>query len=78
MADIHLIDVTVHVDETLDAAARRQLEEDLRDQPGVVSVRASAKTPHLFIVTYNPEYIQAQAILRTVTHGHLHAELIGM
>jgi len=78
MADIHLIDVTIHIDETLDADTRRQLEEDLRDQPGVVSVHASGKTPHLMVVTYNPEQIQSQAILRTVTHGHLHAELIGM
>ncbi|MEJ2451840.1 MAG: ATP-binding protein [Gammaproteobacteria bacterium] len=78
MTDIQLIDVTVHVDETLDADAHQQLEADLRDQPGVVSVRAPGNTPHLFIVTYNPDAIQPQAILRTVTHGHRHAELIGM
>lgn len=78
MATIKLADVTVHVDETLDAATRDKLEKDLRAQDGVISVHTSEGTPHLIVVTYDPDHTKSQKILGVVLGDQLHAELIGL
>ena len=78
MSNIKLADVTVHVDETLDAATRTKLEEDLRAQDGVVSVHSSEGTPHLVVVTYDPDHTKSNEILGVVLGEQLHAELIGL
>lgn len=78
MSDIKLTDVTIHVDETINAGTREQLETDLRAQDGVISVHSSEKTPHLIVVTYDPDHAKSKEILGTVMSEHLHAELIGM
>jgi len=78
MSDIKLSDVTIHVDETMDSGARERLEADLRTQEGVVSVHTSDKTPHLVVVTYDPDHTRSREILNTIMSEHLHAELIGM
>lgn len=78
MANISLADVTVHVDESIDAGIRKKLEDDLRSRDGVVSVRSSERTPHLIVVTYDPGHATGKDILRVVLGDHLHAELIGL
>ena len=78
MSNIKLADVTVHVDETLDAATRAKLEEDLRSQDGVISVHSSEETPHLIVVTYDPDHTKSREILGIVLGEQLHAELIGL
>lgn len=78
MSNINLTDVTIHVDETIQAGARNKLETDLRAQEGVISVHSSENTPHLIIVTYDPDHAKSREILNTVLSEHLHAELIGM
>ena len=78
MSIIKLADVTVHVDEMLDAATRAKLEDDLRSQDGVISVHSSEKTPHLIVVTYDPDHAKSKQILGVVLGEHLHAELVGL
>jgi len=78
MANIYLADVTVHVDETLDGETRAKLEEDLRSLEAVVSVHSSEETPHLIVVTYDPEHTRSKEILGIVLGEQLHAELIGL
>lgn len=77
MASISTVDVTIHVDETLDHAARSKLENDLRSQDGVTGVQSSEKAPHLLIVRYDPSHATSKNILKVVLGEHLHAELIG-
>lgn len=77
MANTMLADVTIHVDESLDQAARRKLENDLRSQDGVISVQPSEKAPHLLIVKYDPAHATSRKILKVVLGEQLHAELIG-
>ena len=76
--DINLVDLTVHIDEDLNAEQRATIEESLRALDGVVSVHNADKTPHLTIVSYNPDKTDSQAILKRVTDQGAHAELIGM
>ena len=78
MANINLADVTIHIDENLDADARAKLEEGLRSQDGITSVHSSEKTPHLVVVTYDLSHIKSKEILRVVLGENIHAELIGL
>ncbi len=78
MANIQLVDVTVHVDETLTDEKRAQLEKDLRALDGVISVHTSKQTPHLAVVTYDPEHMKNREIIRAVLGERLHAQLIGL
>jgi len=76
--NISLVDVIVHIDQTLDPHRRRQIEDDLRAMDGVVSVHNPDDRPHLTIIAYNPDKTSSAAILRTITNEGVHAELIGL
>jgi len=76
--NISLVDVTMHIDENLNAEQKGTLEESLRTLDGVVSVHNSEKTPHLSIVQYNPDKIDSKSILKRITDQGAHAELIGL
>ncbi len=78
MTDVPLVDVTLHVDETLDAAKRAEMEAGLRALDGVVSVHGPDDKPHLVVVEYNPDKLRSTDILETVTRQGVHAELIGL
>lgn len=76
--NIPIVDVVVHIDETLDRQRRSRIEDNLRAMDGVVSIRNPDDRPHLILIAYNPDKTSSAAILRTVTNEGLHAELIGM
>ncbi len=78
MSDIELADVTIHIDKSLDAEARVELENALRAIQGVVSVHIAEKTSHLVVVGYNPQLTSSKDILATVTAKDGHAELVGL
>lgn len=78
MANIKLVDVTVHVDETLPQEARQRVEERLRGVDGVVSVALHEEHAHLVVVEYNPDLTNSQTILHNVRDMGVHAELIGL
>lgn len=76
--DIQLADVTVHMDENLDAAMRKRIEDKVRAIEGVVAFHNPENRPHLAVVEYNPERVNSKAILAAVTSEGIHAELIGL
>ena len=76
--DINLVDLTVHIDEDLNPEQRITVQDSLRALDGVVSVHGSSKTPHLTIVSYNPEVMDSQKILKRIMDQGAHAELIGL
>lgn len=76
--DINLVDLTIHIDENLTTEQRETIQESLRALDGIVSVHNADKTPHLTIVSYNPDKLDSQAILKRITDQGAHAELIGM
>lgn len=76
--DIKLVDVTVHIDETLSKEQRQGMEDTLRALDGVVSVAAKGEKPHLVVVEYNPDRISSGAILSAVKNLGVHAELVGL
>jgi hypothetical protein len=76
--DITLVDVTIHIDETVDESRRPKLVDKVRQQDGVVSVGYHDEKPHLMIIEYNPEKINSTTLLQTIKDEGLHAELIGL
>jgi hypothetical protein len=76
--DIELADVTIHIDETIDAAGREKLEAAWRARDGVVSVHWDEKKGHLAIVEYNPAKVASQDLHDIVLGNGLHAELVGL
>lgn len=50
-------DVVIHVNESMDEAARHALEEQMRSIDGVIAPRFNQDTTHLMIVAYNPDTI---------------------
>lgn len=76
--DIKLVDVMVHVDESIDTAARGQMEDAVRALDGVVSVAQHDDKPHLMMVEYNPDKTSSSAILSCVKGQGVHAEIIGL
>jgi hypothetical protein len=76
--DITLTDVMIHIDETLPAETRAEVEGRLRAVDGVVSVKNPDSKPHLTIVEYRPDKTDAQALLRGVREQGYHAELVGL
>ncbi len=76
--DIKLVDVTVHIDENIDHAARENVADKVRALDGVVAAAAHDEKPHLMVVEYNPEKTNSSAILACVKSAGIHAELIGL
>ncbi len=74
----NLVDVTIHIDETLNAEQRGTIEESLRALDGVVSVHNGDKTPHLTIVEYDPAAMDSHKILQRVIDQGAHAEMVGL
>jgi len=70
-------DVTIHIDETLDATALLALQQDLVRMKGVEHVDAAREHPHLMVVRYDNQRLDSGTILsECYDHGY-HAELIG-
>ena len=76
--NIQIADITLHIDESLDAENHARIETAIRAVDGVVSVHAQTDRPHLMIVGYNPEKTSSAAILEAATAQGIHAELIGL
>ena len=76
--NIDLADVTIHVDETLDASGISPLDAAFREQDGVVSVHVDEKRPHLFVLEYNPVKVNSSDLLKVVQQQGMHAELVGL
>ena len=73
-----MVDVTVHIDETLDSMLRGQIADKLRMIRGITNASIRDKTPHLMVVEFDPEQLCTRDILDAVTSNGVRAELIGL
>ena len=74
----HIADVTIHIDETLPAARRAAVLDEMRHYEGVIEVEANDEHPHLAVVKYDADKTQSLSILEKIKADGLHAELIGL
>jgi hypothetical protein len=75
---MQMVDVTIHVDETIDHERRIGIADAVRAHKGVMAVAHHDEKPHLMIVEYDPAAVTAQALLRLVRDKGVHAELVGL
>ena len=71
-----IVDITVHIDETLNDRELVNLEQAVRSDEGVVSVGHNGNR-HLMMVLYDAEEIKGRDILNRVTDQGFHGELVG-
>jgi hypothetical protein len=72
------VDVTVHIDETLDHSKLAAVAERVRGGFGVASAVFHDTRPHFLLVRYDPSKISSEAVHHLVTEQGVHAELIGL
>lgn len=70
-------DVVIHVNETLDTQARRDLEDRIRGIDGVIAPRFNDHTPHLMVVAYDPSRVRTKTLLDAVLSQGFHAQHCG-
>ncbi len=74
----YIVDIEVHIDETLTEGSKADLVDYIRHLEGVVSAGFSLEKPHLMFVGYSTNALQAKDILDRVQKKGVHAELIGL
>lgn len=75
---MHLADLLIHVNETLEATERASLEEELRKAKGVIAPRFNKETSHLLLVSYDPQEINSHNLVNRVKDNGYNAQLVGM
>jgi hypothetical protein len=70
-------DITIHINETLDAKRMQDLEHDISMLGGIDEVCCNHQHPHLMVVKYDHEKMNSAAILSSFFDHGLNAELIG-
>ncbi len=69
--------VVVHIDENLTDEQIQKIEKQLSSVDGVMSSCVNVRTPHLFVIDYDPKLTHTGQLLQEVKNKHLSAQLIG-
>lgn len=75
---MHVADTLIHVNETLGSNEQESLQEELRKLSGVIAPRFNRGSPHLLLVSYNPQEVGSLKLLNRVKANGYHAQLVGM
>ncbi|MDX9994420.1 MAG: hypothetical protein RBS28_03780 [Rhodocyclaceae bacterium] len=73
-----LADVLVHVNENMDEAALRNIEQDIRKDIGVISVGHRSGQTHILMVVYDSGATRAAKLLQPLRAQGLHVQVIGL
>lgn len=73
-----IVDMIVHVDETIPSEKMHELEDAVRTDACVISACSSNENPHMLVVTYNPACTSSSKLLHMVQAQGVHAELVGL
>jgi hypothetical protein len=73
-----IVDMIVHVNETIPSERMHELEDVVRTDACVVSACSSNDNPHLLMVTYNPACTSSGNVLNMIQAQGVHANLVGL
>jgi len=73
-----IVDMIVHVDETVPAERMHELEDVVRTDACVISACTSHENAHMLLVTYNPACTTSGNVLHMVQAQGVHANLVGL
>lgn len=73
-----LVDITMHIDQSIPQADLEKLRDRLLTTNGVMAADYQQKTPHLMVIGYDPDRINAREFIRIAQQNGVHAELLGL
>lgn len=73
---MHTPDVTIHINEALDATKQDALESAMRQIDGVIAPRFNL--PNMLVVLYNSDKTSPAVLLNAVTSRGYQAQLVGL
>lgn len=71
-------EVVIHLDESVDEEMLDNIEQDIRRDPGIVSVGHRPNRHHLMMVVYDTAEARGAHLLHHFQDRGLHAQLVGM
>ena len=74
----NMVDVTLHIDETLPHSARESLRDKFLAYEGVLAAAYHDKQPHLMVIEYDPDVTGSSEFIALANEQGVHAELIGL
>ncbi|MGM0594770.1 MAG: hypothetical protein ACQETD_09560 [Pseudomonadota bacterium] len=69
-------DIMLHIATSLDHDEQQALETAMRETDGVIAPRFNK--PHLLVVSYNPQQVDASQLLSVATQRGHETQLVGM
>ncbi|MGD2138723.1 MAG: hypothetical protein PVF08_10735 [Gammaproteobacteria bacterium] len=73
---MRIIDMVMHVDESLTDTGRRHVERIITGQRGVLHAHFNEQRPHLMLVAYDTDRVSSFEILANIMGHHLGAERV--
>ncbi|MCL4680280.1 MAG: hypothetical protein KJZ92_03320 [Rhodocyclaceae bacterium] len=73
---MHTPDITIHINQALDAVSQQALETTMREIDGVIAPRFNL--PHMLVVLYNSEKTSPAVLLNAVKSKGYQAQLVGL
>ena len=73
----HIVEIVVHITETLGEQRRGDLVAALEDNGGITTAEFCPLRYHLMLVRYDRDLYSSQDVLRRVTSQNVNARLIG-
>lgn len=75
---MNIIDILVHIRNSLDPEDRNTVEQELREVDGIIAPRFTENNEHMLVVAYNPAKVNTGGLIEKVTSMGLDARLVGM
>ena len=73
-----MVDVMLHIDESLNHEALESIRDDILSLNGVMAASYQDEKAHLMIVEYDPDSVNSSAFLTAVKGQGAHAQLVGL
>jgi hypothetical protein len=73
-----MVDVLLHIDETLPHSARESLRDKFLAHEGVLAAAYYDDQLHLMVIEYDPDVTGSSEVIALANEQGVHAELIGL
>lgn len=71
-------DVTLHINEEIGHDDREKLRDVLLNVDGVMAADVRDDKPHLMIIEYDPEIVDARKFIEVSSSQGIHGQLVGL
>ncbi|BAU46847.1 ATP-binding protein [Sulfurifustis variabilis] len=76
--DNRVTDIAIHLDSALPDDQLTGLEETVRREPSVISACLSPEDRHILLVTYDPEGVSSEELVKRLRARGVHASAFGL